>query len=134
MNREFLLPESSLREAGTGPELFLGKEPDPVSVTVEVSRATEKESLEISIWGSDNGVNWTPVAKLPRLFYCGTYRVPLHLDSDSVKYLKAEWQVDRWMTGEGKPLFTTAISVERGDALALAAGHAAAYQGCNLPS
>jgi hypothetical protein len=115
MTREFLLPETSVREAGAGPELRIAEsEAGPLNVTVEITRATERESLEVSIWGSSDGVEWgpQPLAKLPRRFYCGTYRSAIDLSGGSTRYLKAQWRVDRWAPAGEKPLFTMAMSVE----------------------
>jgi hypothetical protein len=81
---------------------------------MEITRATERESLEVSIWGSSDGVEWgsRPLAKLPRRFYCGTYRSAIDLSDGSTRYLKAQWSVDRWTAGGEKPLFTVAMSVQ----------------------
>ncbi len=114
MTEAFLLPETNLREAGAGPELCLGEAgAGLLNVTVRITRATERESLEVSIWGSSNGVEWgsQPLAKLPRRFYCGTYHSAIDLSGSSTKYLKAQWRVDRWASGGEKPLFTMAMSV-----------------------
>jgi hypothetical protein len=115
MTQESLLPETNVREAGAGPKLRLGgTELGLLNITMEITRATERESLEVSIWGSSDGVVWgpQPLARLPRRFYCGTYRSAIDLSGSSTKYLKAEWRVDRWVHGGEKPLFTMAMSVE----------------------
>jgi hypothetical protein len=114
MTQEFLLPETSVREAGAGPELRLGEaEAGLLNVTMEITRATERESLEVSIWGSSDGVEWgsQPLARLPRRFYCGTYHSAIDVSDGSTRYLKAQWRVDRWAPGGEKPLFTVAMSV-----------------------
>jgi len=115
MTREYLLPETIVREAGAGPELHLGDtDAGLLNVTVEITRATETESLEVSIWGSSDGVEWgpQPLARMPRRFYCGTYRSALDLSGGPTRYLKAQWRVDRWAAAGEKPLFTMALSVE----------------------
>jgi hypothetical protein len=46
------------------------------------------------------------VISFPQKFYCGTYQILLDLSSHAdVKYLRAQWQVNRWGKGDPKPLF-----------------------------
>jgi len=115
MTQALLLPETSVREAGAGPGTHLGEaESERWTVTVDVTRVTERESLELYIWGSPDGDDWgpRPVVKLPRVFYCGRYQTTLDLPDPSTKYLKAEWHVNRWTAGDAKPLFTMTVSVQ----------------------
>jgi len=53
---EFLLPETTVREAGAGPEINLGNQQgETLILTLGITRIVEQESLDISIWGSADG-------------------------------------------------------------------------------
>ena len=110
MLQEFLLPETTVREAGAGSEIDLGGQVGgTLLLTLGITRIIEQQSIDISIWGSADGTDWgaKPVASFPQKFYCGTYRIVLDLkDRPQVRYLRAKWQVNRWGKGDSKPLFT----------------------------
>ena len=75
---EFLLTETTVREAGTGPELALGEQQGGTLVlTLGITRIIEQESIDLSIWGSGDGSDWgtKPLATFPQKFYCGTYQI-----------------------------------------------------------
>jgi hypothetical protein len=49
---EFLLTETTVREAGTGPEVALGEQKGGTLVlTLGITRIIEQESIDLSIWG-----------------------------------------------------------------------------------
>jgi len=114
---EFLLPETTVREAGTGPDICLGTEQGGTLIlTLGITRIIEQESIDISIWGSVDGTDWgtKPVVSFPQKFYCGTYQILLDLtDHPDIKYLRAKWQLNRWGKGEPKPLFTVYLFVQQ---------------------
>lgn len=114
---EFLLPETTVREAGTGPGIGLGTEQGGTLIlTLGITRIIEQESIDLSIWGSEDGSNWgaKPLVSFPQKFYCGTYQILLDLsDHSDVKYIRAKWQVNRWGKGEPKPLFTIYLFVQQ---------------------
>jgi hypothetical protein len=107
---EFLIPETTVREAGSGLVLSLGDHAGGVLLlTLGITRIVEQESLDVSIWGSEDGNNWgtKPLLTFPQKFYCGTYQTQIHLsDHSETKYLRAKWQVNRWGRGKSTPLFT----------------------------
>jgi hypothetical protein len=107
---QFLLPETTVRAAGTGAEVLLGEEPNGTLIlTLGITRIIEQESLDLSIWGSADGTDWgaKPLASFPQKFYCGTYQILLDLNVRSdVKFLRVGWKVNRWGKGDPKPLFT----------------------------
>jgi len=123
---EFLLPETTIREAGTGPEIGLGDQRGGVLVlTLGITRILEKESLELAIWGSADGHEWgsKPLLSFPQKFYCGTYQVIMDLaDRPDVRYLRAQWQVNRWGKGDSHPLFTIYLFVKELVSEAMAMG------------
>ena len=107
---EFLIEETTVREAGTGPAADLGEvRGQTLIVTFGITRIIEQESIDLSIWGSADGADWgaRPVATFPQKFYCGTYQILVDLtDHPDVRHLRAKWGVNRWGKGDPKPLFT----------------------------
>jgi len=116
MRPEFLLPETTVRDAGTGPAIDLREERGgTLSLTLGITRIFEKESIEIGIWGSADGADWgrAPIASFPHKFYCGVYQLQLDLTPrPDIKYLRAQWLVNRWNTAAGQPLFTVYLLVQ----------------------
>ena len=106
----FVLPETTIREAGAGPDLDLdGSQGTLILLTLGITRIIEQESLDVSIWGSADGKEWgvKPLVAFPQKFYCGTYQILLDLTGKpEVRYLRAKWQAQRWGRGELKPLFS----------------------------
>jgi hypothetical protein len=125
---EFLLPETTIREAGAGPDISLGgNQGGALLVTLGITRIIEQECLDLSIWGSPDGRDWgaRPLTNFPQKFYCGTYQTTLDLsDRPDVKYLRAKWEVNRWGKGDPAPLFTVYLFVKELRPVAMAAGAA----------
>jgi hypothetical protein len=123
---EFLLPETTIREAGDGPVVDIGdREGEALIVTLGINRIVEQESIDVSIFGSEDGKEWSakPLASFSQKFYCGAYQVLLDLAGDpSVKYLRAKWQANRWGKGDTKPLFTLYLFVQQAKNQVLAVG------------
>jgi len=105
----FLVQETVIREAGTGPELSVDSVPGGLLLlTLGITRIIEQQSLDLSIWGSADGADWgaKPLISFPQKFYCGTYQLLLDLaQRPDIKFLRAKWQASRWGRGEPKPLF-----------------------------
>jgi hypothetical protein len=105
----FILPETTIREAGSGPVIELGELTSPlILLTLGITRIIEQESIDLSIWGSADGQDWgaKPIIAFPQKFYCGTYQILLDLSRHpDVRYVRAKWQAQRWGRGEPKPLF-----------------------------
>ena len=113
---EFLVSETTVREAGAGPVLSLGANQGGVLLlTLGITRIIEQESLDLSIVGSPDGTDWSgkPLISFPQKFYCGTYQLLLDLTSrPDIKYLRAKWQVNRWGKGDPTPLFDIYVFVK----------------------
>ncbi len=105
----FLMPETTIREAGNGPGVDLGDSRGGlILVTLGITRIIEQESLDISIWASPDNAEWgaKPLVSFPQKFYCGTYQILLDLRSQpDLRFLRVKYQVQRWGKGEPKPLF-----------------------------
>ena len=113
---EFLVAETTVREAGTGSAMDLGEQLGSTFVlTLGITRIIEQESIDLSIWGSADGTDWgaKPISTFPQKFYCGTYQIILDLsDRPDVKFLRAKWAVNRWGKGDSKPLFSIYLFVQ----------------------
>jgi hypothetical protein len=113
---QFLLPETTVREAGAGPEIELGEHcGDCLVLTFGITRIIEQESIDLSIWGSSDGREWgsKPILAFPQKFYCGTYQIILDLtDHPEVTHLRVKWGVNRWGKGDPKPLFGFYVFVQ----------------------
>ncbi len=109
MLQNFILPETTIREDGTGPQVDVGSSRGKTFViTLGITRIIEQESLELSIWGSSDGNDWggSPLISFPQKFYCGTYTLLLDLSrTPEITHIRASWKVNRWGRGEAKPLF-----------------------------
>jgi hypothetical protein len=105
----FLLPETTIRQAGTGETLDVSDYAGNVLLlTLGITRIIEQQSLDVSVWGSADGKEWgaKPLISFPQKFYCGTYQILLDLaQHPEVRFLRAKWQAARWGKGDPKPLF-----------------------------
>jgi hypothetical protein len=123
---EFLIPETTVREAGSGTDICVGESRGEVLIlTLGITRIIEQQSLEVSIWASADGSEWgsKPLVAFPQKFYCGTYQVRVDLsDHPEARYLRAKWQVHRWGRGDPKPLFTLYLFAEVTQNAAIAIG------------
>lgn len=112
----FLIPEAVIREDGEGPEISIGSSQGKLLLlTLGITRIIEQESLDISIFGSTDKVNWSakPLVCFPQKFYCGTYQLLLDLmGQPDVQYLRAKFKVNRWGHGDPKPLFGAYLFVQ----------------------
>jgi len=83
--------------------------------TLEISEQIEQESLDVSIWGSDDGQNWgaKPLLKLPQRFYRGQTRQILDLTlRPEVKFIRARWELVRWGRVAPTPMFVIGLRLE----------------------
>jgi hypothetical protein len=83
-------------------------------LTLNITAVVEQESLEVSIFGSEDGQSWPekPLITFPQKFYCG--ESPLLLDLSSrpdVKFLRAHWEVNRWGRGKEEVMFEIGLKV-----------------------
>ena len=93
--------------SGSGGRVFL--------LMLDITGVVEQESLDVSIFGSADGVTWgaKPVDKFPQKFYRGQHPLLLDLsESDQTKFLRAHWEVNRWGRGELTPMFEFQVSIK----------------------
>lgn len=75
---------------------------------MEISDQIEQESIDVSIFGSEDGQNWPPkpILKLPQRFYRGETRMVLDLTMrPEVKFIRARWELNRWGRVAPLPMF-----------------------------
>jgi len=112
----FLVPEVEIRENGNGPALELGPAASGLlTVTLGIHRIIEQESLDLAVNGSVDGVQWLPKPLLafPQKFYCGVYSRVLDLrNHPDIRFIRAEWKVNRWGRSDQKPLFGIYVFAE----------------------
>src|SRR5437870_9631946 len=80
-----------------------------------VTEQIEQESLDVSIWGSADGVNWTkkPLLKLPQQFYRGTTKLILDLSlRPETKFIRARCELFRWGRVAPMPMFVAGLELE----------------------
>ncbi len=116
MKLQFLIPETIVCEAGSGQALSVDPSISPVlQFTLGITRIVEQQALDLSIWGSIDGEDWgaKPLGSFPQKFYCGTYSVFLDLSGHpEVRYIRAQWKVNRWGRGSLKPRFGFYVAVQ----------------------
>jgi hypothetical protein len=75
----------------------------------------EQESLDVSIWGSADGQDFSkkPLLKIPQQFYCGTTKMVLDVSlRPEVKFLRAKWEVNRWGRVAPTPMFVAGLQLQ----------------------
>lgn len=112
----FLVPEQVVRQDGAGPVLELGPDtPRTLALTFGITRIIEQESIDLAIYGSADGETFDakPLAAFPQKFYCGTYSLVLDLTgSPHVRFIRANWKLNRWGRGDQTPLFNIYVFAE----------------------
>jgi hypothetical protein len=114
-NRLDLLPLMTIRQPGAGPCLDISeRRGDLFTFELSIVRAAEHESVDLSIWGSEDGENWgtKPLLSLPHKFYCGTYQGLLDVSAKAgIRYLRASWDVRSWHSRKALPTFTIRLQI-----------------------
>ncbi|MBM3812074.1 MAG: hypothetical protein FJW20_10635 [Acidimicrobiia bacterium] len=123
----FLVEDEVRREDGESAAVELGAAAgSTLLITLGITRIIEQESLDVSLWGSADGAEWSaqPLLRFPQKFYCGTYSMLLDLsEKPEVKFLRIQWKMNRWGRGEPKPLFSFYLFAEKSAVTALKAAN-----------
>jgi hypothetical protein len=75
---------------------------------IEISDQIEQESVDVSIYGSEDGQTWgkMPLLKMPQRFYRGDTRQILDLSmKPEIHFLRAKWELARWGRVAPHPMF-----------------------------
>jgi hypothetical protein len=100
MEFDLIPPGTKLTENGEGAAHDIGTSATRTFMCwVEITDQIEQESVDISIYGSEDGQSWgkMPLLKMPQRFYRGDTRQILDLSSrPEIKHLRAKWELARW--------------------------------------
>jgi hypothetical protein len=109
-------PETRVERNGAGPAYELGAlAGKPVMIVLRITEIIEQESLHLSIWGSPDGKDWGKQALFwyPEKFYQGVAPAALDLRQlPGLKFLRANWEVNRWGRGDPRPLFMFGVEIQ----------------------
>jgi hypothetical protein len=111
-----LVSEQAVDKNGEGSAVELGEHAGrKLLLALSLTRIIEQESLDVSVWGSEDGVNFpTPLTAFPQSFYTGTQQLPLDLTGQpNIRFVRAKWEVNRWGRGEKTPRFTFSLAIEK---------------------
>jgi hypothetical protein len=113
----FLVAEKTVVTAkGDGPAVDISGAANRVFLLdLHITDIVEQESLDVTIYGSADGVAWgaKPISRFPQKFYRGEH--PLLLDltaTPDVKFVRAHWEVARWGRGSETPMFEFHLTIK----------------------
>jgi hypothetical protein len=115
MPMEFdLIPRGTRVESnGAGEKISVGSSATRTFLcTLDILDQIEQESIDASIWGSEDGENWgkLPILKIPQRFYRGSTRIVLDLTlQPEVKFIQARWELARWGRVAPHPMFVIGL-------------------------
>jgi hypothetical protein len=110
----FLLPETTIHANGASPVLDLGDSPAPLLLTLGILDVVEQESLLLGIHGSADAATWLPepLTGFPEKFYPGVSAVYLDPTPHAIRFIRAEWKVNRWGRGSKTPSYRLYLFAE----------------------
>jgi hypothetical protein len=115
-----LLSESVRNGDGGGPVVALDEYCGKLLVvTLGITDVVERTGLTVSVWGSPDQTQWgaKPLLTFRQRQYCGVYSVLLNLAMyPDVRYLRVQWNMNRWGKGERAPLFGFEVFLEESGA------------------
>ncbi len=113
MEFDLIPPRTRLESNGDGEKVDVsGSQTRTFLCSLLITEQIEQESLDVSIWGSEDGENWgaRPILKLPQRFYRGETRAVLDLALRSdVKFVRAKWELFRWGRVAPVPMFVVGL-------------------------
>ena len=116
MTPAFICHEQTVAENGTGPAIEIPEIQEKLLLlTLGITDIVEQESLDVLLKGSADSETWGDQAlrAFPQKFYRGTSAILLDLTQHpDVKFVRAEWAVNRWGVGSKTPMFKFYLHVE----------------------
>ncbi|HYL85975.1 MAG TPA: hypothetical protein VE263_17240 [Candidatus Angelobacter sp.] len=116
MTLHLIPPETKMEANGDGTAFDVsGSATRTFLCVLTVNDQIEQESLDVSIFASADGENWTkhPLLKLPQQFYRGRTKLVLDLSHrPEVKFIRARWELNRWGRGAPLPMFVAGLELE----------------------
>jgi hypothetical protein len=112
-----LFSEQVVTTNGEGPPIDIGDAAGKsVQLTLAITEIVEQESLDVAIYGSPDGVEWSvkPLTTFPQKFYKGMYAILLDLTATpDIRYLKVKYKVNRWGMWTSGPMFKFFVAAEK---------------------
>lgn len=111
----FLLPETTVEQSGSGEAFDIGGGAGLLLLTLGIGEVVEQESLDVSVMGSADGEEWLekPLRSFPQKFYRGVSQVLLDLSATpEVRYLRVDYRTARWGVGFKTPKFRFYVFAE----------------------
>ncbi len=110
MCREFLVPQTTVHQQGSGPSIDCGAQGSAL-VTLGILEVEEQESLHVMLWNSADGADWgtKPIAQFNQKFYRGTHQIVI---APPCRWIQARWHVNRWGRASLTPCFTFYVFIE----------------------
>ena len=112
----FLVEDGIRQEDGFSEAIDISTESSRVLLlTLGITRIIEQESLDLAIYGSEDGSTWSaqPVLAFPQKFYCGVNAMILDLsDNPAIRFVRMQWKMSRWGRGVPIPLFSFYVFAE----------------------
>jgi hypothetical protein len=113
----FLVPEKTVVNAkGDSAAVDLSGAANRVFLlTLQITDIVEQESIDVSIYGSADGVTFAPkpLAIFPQKFYRGNHPLLLDLAAQpEIKFARAHWEVNRWGRGSETPMFEFHVAIK----------------------
>jgi hypothetical protein len=106
---ELIAPGSRLTKDGEGATFDLAESATRTFLCVmEITAQVEQESVEISVWGSEDGASWgkTPLLIMPQQFYRGRTSQILDVSlRPEIRFIRARWKLTRWGRVSPHPMF-----------------------------
>ena len=134
MEVHLIPPGTRITANGDGPPQDVGSSQTRTFLaTLVITDQIEQESLDVSIWGSEDGQNWgaKPLLKMPQRFYRGETRQVLDLTlRPEVKFLRAHCEVVRWGRVAPTPMFVFGFRLTEVPAFVRSAAAAKQLAGC----
>ena len=114
---KYLVPPETVAETpGSGAPFELAElAGKPLVVVLRVTDIVEQESLEVSLWGSQDGNDWgtQPLFAYPQVFYRGVTPAALDLSlRPELRFLEARWDLNRWGRGYPRPYFKFSLEIQ----------------------
>jgi hypothetical protein len=115
MEFDLIPPGTLVEDKGEGAPVDIGASATRTFFcTMLITAQIEQESIDLSIWGSEDGQNWgaKPILKLPQRFYRGETRAVLELvHRPEIKWIRAKWDLNRWGRVSPLPMFRVGLSL-----------------------
>jgi hypothetical protein len=129
MEFDLVAAGTRVEENGTGAAVDVsGSATRTFLCVMQITDQLEQESLDVSIYGSEDGQNWLPkpLLKLPQRFYRGETRMILDLTArPEVKFIRAGWELNRWGRVAPLPVFVFGLHLSEVPAMSGARPHQA---------